>query len=80
MVKPIEAQIDGLSDNVAAFPRHMAFLLAQFSIRNDRSTSADDPEGSAISRTPFDGMEQIEQSDIDLENVIGVAEVPYDDV
>src|SRR4029453_17949926 len=69
----IEAQIDGLSDNVAAFLRHMAVLLAQFSIRSGRSISADDLEGSAISRTPFECMEQIEQSDVDLADVISVA-------
>jgi hypothetical protein len=69
----IEAQIDGLSDNVAAFLRRMAVLLAQFSIRSDRSISAEDLERSAISRMPFECMQQIEQSDVDLANVIGVA-------
>jgi hypothetical protein len=48
----------------------MAVLLAQFSICNERSISADDLKGSAISRTPFEGMEQIERSDVDLENVM----------
>jgi hypothetical protein len=57
----IEAQIDRLSDNVAAFLRHMAILLAQFSIRNGRSISTDDLERPAISRTPFECMEQAEQ-------------------
>jgi hypothetical protein len=51
----------------------MAVLLAQFSIRSGRSISANDLEGSAISRTLFECMEQIEQSDVDLANVIGVA-------